>query len=233
MSREHRSGHRVVFGILVILVGTLALLDNLRVFDAREVIQFWPMVFVVFGVLKMLQAREAPGRVLGGALVAIGVAITLRNMGYITLRWRDWWPVLLIAGGLFVIVNGRFGRKDAKALGAVEFKSSDDAAVDVGVLMSGVNMANATTDFKGGRVSAIAGGVELDLRNASIQSGAVLDVFVFMGGIEIKVPGDWSVVCNCSPILGGVDNKTVPPANATKRLVVTGQVVMGGVEVRN
>jgi predicted membrane protein len=233
MSRENRSQHRVVFGILVILVGTLALLDNLHVFDAREVIHFWPMVFVVFGVLKIFQARDVPGRVLGGALVAIGVAITLRNMGYLTIRWRDWWPVLLIAGGVFVIVNGKFGRRENGEFGAVEFKSSADAVVDVGVLMSGVNMANAAPDFKGGRVSAIAGGVEIDLRNASIESGAALNVFVFMGGIEIKVPNDWSVVCNVSPVLGGIDNKTVPPANAAKRLVITGQVVMGAVEVRN
>jgi hypothetical protein len=54
-----------------------------------------------------------------------------------------------------------------------------------------------------------------------------------MGGIEIKVPPDWSVECRATAFLGGVEDKTVPPAQATKRLVIEGFVMMGGVEVRN
>ena len=233
MKVRDRGQHRVVFGVLIILVGALALLDNLHVFDARQVIHFWPMAFVVFGALKISQARDAGGYIVGGALIAAGTAITLQNMGIINFRWRDWWPLLLIAGGALIIVTGLFGRQAARSLGAVETQSSSDSIVDVGVLMSGINMANATQDFKGGKVSAIVGGVEIDLRNASIQDSASLSIFAMMGGIVIKVPADWSVVSNCVPIMGGVDDKSVPPASPVKRLVITGYVIMGGVEVKN
>ncbi len=233
MSNGERGQHRVVFGVLIILAGVLALLDNLQLFSARQVFGFLPLILVVFGVMKVYRARDAGDYAIGGALIVAGVAITLRNMGIITLRWRDWWPVLLIAGGALIIVTGVFRRKAGSSAVAVEVQSAGDSRVNVAALMSGIAMSNATQDFRGGNVSAICGGVELDLRKASIEETATLRLFALMGGIEIKVPDDWSVVSNCVPILGGVDDKSVPPANPVKRLVITGGVIMGGVEIKN
>ena len=232
MNSRSRGQHRIFFGALIILVGTLALLDNLHVFDAREVIHFWPMVFVVFGALKLYQARDAGGYVLGGALVAAGVLITLRNMGFITLHWRDWWPLLLIAGGVLVIATGIFGRRMGVRDGSVQTAGSE-SYVDVGAFMSGNNMYNDAQDFRGGEISAMVGGIEVDLRHASIQTEATIRILALLGGIVIKVPADWSVVTNCVPLLGGVDDKSVPPANPTKRLVIKGYAIMGGVEIKN
>lgn len=112
MSLGERSQHRVVFGVLIILAGVLALLDNLQLFSARQVFQFVPLAFAVFGVMKIYRARDAGDYAIGGALIIAGVAITLRNMGIITLRWRDWWPVLLIAGGALIIITGVFRNED-------------------------------------------------------------------------------------------------------------------------
>jgi hypothetical protein len=76
------------------------------------------------------------------------------------------------------------------------------------------------------------------LRQASIAPGteAVIDVFAFWGGIEIKVPEDWIVINRVMPLMGGVDDKTRTP-NPTppveKRLVISGIVVMGGVGLKN
>ena len=78
------------------------------------------------------------------------------------------------------------------------------------------------------------GGCEIDLRQASIDGEAVIDVFALWGGIEIRVPEDWTVVSRVMPILGGVEDKTRPPQTAAgKRLVVRGFVVMAGVEMKN
>jgi hypothetical protein len=91
----------------------------------------------------------------------------------------------------------------------------------------------ASQSFRGGDVTAILGGCALDMRSASIEGEAVLNVFAFMGGVTIKCPPDWTVVLHGSPILGGFEEKTAHPAAATKRLVVTGYAIFGGVEVRN
>jgi predicted membrane protein len=159
--------------------------------------------------------------------------MTLQNMGIIAVRWRDWWPVLLIAGGVLIIVVGAYGRKLDGSVVAIQTQSGSESYLDAGAFMSGINMTNDAQDFRGGKVSAVVGGVEVDLRKASIRDTATLSVFALMGGIVLKVPEDWSVVSNCTPLLGGVDSKAVPPATPVKRLVINGLVIMGGVEIKN
>ena len=77
------------------------------------------------------------------------------------------------------------------------------------------------------------GGCELDLRECSIKNDAVIQVFVAMGGVSIRVPPDWLVVLQGNPILGGFDEQTASPPNSAKRLIVKGYAIMGGVEIRN
>ena len=66
--------------------------------------------------------------------------------------------------------------------------------------MSGSQGNIASSNFAGGEITAVMGGVELDLRNASIQTDAVLNVFAFWGGISLKIPSDWSVVNNANAL---------------------------------
>ena len=60
-----------------------------------------------------------------------------------------------------------------------------------------------------------------------------------MGGHVIRVPPEWDIVLNVSPIFGGVDDKRVAPVapppleGAPPRLTVQGTVVMGGLELKN
>jgi len=80
------------------------------------------------------------------------------------------------------------------------------------------------------------GGCEIDLRQASIAPGteAIIDVFAFWGGIDIKVPEDWVVITKAVPIMGGIEDKSrVPQPLSTKRLIIRGIVVMGGIVVKN
>jgi predicted membrane protein len=102
-------------------------------------------------------------------------------------------------------------------------------------LLGGVNRRCVSQDFRGGSLTAIMGGCELDLRHASISSGqAVIDTFAFWGGIEIKVPQEWTVVVQGTPILGAFDDKTVRVGgDGSKVLVIKGVALMGGVDVKN
>ena len=79
------------------------------------------------------------------------------------------------------------------------------------------------------------GGCEVDLRQASIMNGpAVIDAFALWGGVEIKVPKDWSVTVKGIPVIGAYEDSTEPPAVDTgQHLVVKGFAIMGGIEVTN
>ncbi len=95
------------------------------------------------------------------------------------------------------------------------------------------NRRVTSQNFRGGEVTAILGGADLDLRQASIQGEAVLNVFSLAGGITIKVPVDWTVVMEGTAIIGGFEEKTAPPSAGGKRLVLRGYSILGGLEVRN
>ena len=99
--------------------------------------------------------------------------------------------------------------------------------------MSGNKLTVVSQDFRQGEATAVMGGVEIDFRQAVIQTEAHLRAFAFWGGIQIRVPADWSVECRAVSIMGGMEDKTVPFAQATKRLVIDGFVMMGGVVIKN
>jgi hypothetical protein len=104
--------------------------------------------------------------------------------------------------------------------------------VDIAAVLGGFERRLATPDFRGGEITAVMGGCALDLRESSIVKEAVINVFVIWGGINIKVPPDWTVVLNGTPIMGGFSEKTLSVPDRGKRLVITGYAIMGGVEVR-
>ena len=224
---------RLVIGAFVILVGVLALAENLFGVHSHQLIQFWPAVFVLVGALKVTHTRRSSGYLVGGALILLGVLMTLSNMELITFRLRDWWPLLLIVAGAALMVRGKMElRIDSfeRLSNGTGVSSSDLNAV---AIMSGNKLTVTSQDFRQGEATAVMGGIEIDFRRASFQGEAHLRVFAFWGGIELKVPSDWSVECRALAIMGGVEDKTVPASQASKRLVIDGFVMMGGVGIRN
>lgn len=224
---------QVVLGTITLVMGVLFLLDNLDLWDFRFSLHFWPVVFIVFGLLKMNQSRTPAGMAIGGGLVLLGLIVILNRLGYIYLSWRAMWPLVLIAVGASVIAKALQGRKRIEGPAMPDGIKGDDSILDVTAILGGYQRRVTTDDFRGGEITAIMGGCELDLRESKIQSEAVINVFAVCGGITIKVPPDWSVVLLGTPILGGFDEKTISPPDTSKRLFVRGYAIMGGLEVRN
>jgi predicted membrane protein len=225
---------QIVIGLFVIAVGLLFLLDNLGWLDLNFTLHVWPTALIFFGILKLLQTRTRSGMVVGWAIIAIGGLIMLKETGLISISWRALWPVLLIAAGLAVVFKSASGRSIFDTLGHSIDKDGDETDVNITSIMGSYKNRITSTDFRGGEVTTVMGGIDLDLRQSSINGDAVLNVFSLFGGITIKVPIDWLVELQGTPIMGGFEEKTVPPSSATgKRLIIRGYVIMGGLEVRN
>jgi predicted membrane protein len=224
---------RVFFGTVLALLGVVFLLDNFHVFDASRVLSFWPMVFMTVGVLKLTQAQGTKDYAIGGGLLLLGIALTLDHMGIISVRWRDLWPVVLIGVGIMVIFNGQWGERFGRGLQSTNTGLADNGQLSLTTVMSGSQIKIDAQNFQGGEMTVLMAGVELDLRNAIMPVDATLHIFVAMGGVEIKIPLDWTVVYKGTPVMGGVEDKTIPTPHPAKRLTITGTVIMGGIEIRN
>ena len=230
-----RVSAQVVIGLLVAAFGVLFLLDNLNIIYLRHVIFFWPLAFIASGLVALCSDGPRSGRVTGIVLVAIGVAMLGNRLGYEFISWRTFWPLVMIAmGGLIVFRTLGGGR--VVHVSTTPYTKDDarsDNVVDITAILGGFERRVSAPDFRGGEITAIMGGCELDLREATLATEAVINVFAVWGGITIKVPPDWTVILHGTPVMGGFTEKTARPPDNSKRLVVTGYAIMGGVEVRN
>jgi predicted membrane protein len=231
-NRGHRRGPtaQVVFGLMVVAVGILFTLDNLEILDARDYLQYWPAGLVAVGLLKLWHAtRDGHGWFGGLIFVVVGTWMLIERIVYITINARELMPLILVFIGGYMVWRGFGGQRR-------ERESDGHSSFSALAIMGGVARRSSSQSFRGADLTAVMGGCEIDLRQASIEPGveAVIDVFAFWGGIDIKVPEDWTVVTRVMPLMGGVEDKTRAPQQATgKRLVIRGIVVMGGVAVKN
>ena len=78
-------------------------------------------------------------------------------------------------------------------------------------------------------------GIKLDLTDARMEGdSATIEVFAFWGGMEIYVPSDWTVTSKVATLMGSfVDKRRPTSVVPTKTLVITGFIVMSGIEVKN
>jgi len=227
---QQKQHNRVVFGTIILIFGALALIDNLNIFNTREILEFWPTVFIVIGALKMSRSDTVSGHLIGGGFIAVGTLMTLQHLGFVYFSSRSLWPVVMIFAGLSIIFKDRLKAEMAPPAGDAEGSNN---CCNLSAVMSGSKSQNSSQNFRGGELTAVMGSIELDLRNASIDGSATINVFAVWGGIEVKVPGDWTVMSQGIPILGGIEDRTVPPMDRSKTLFIQGYAIMGGVEIKN
>ena len=220
---------RAFFGVTIAAFGGVLLLRNLEIikFDSWHV--FWGTVWaaglILAGLMTIFSSRRASLRVWGLLLMTIGVSIGLGAYGVINISvWKIFWPVMLIAIGLMVGV-GSGGHKRSK-------KSPADVSGNEKIAIFYGEESRVKGDYTGGSVTAIFGGVELDLRQAKIKDGTVIDVFTFCGGVNINMPDDVIVKNEVHGILGGSEDKTVSKSSAKKTIYLRGECVLGGLEVK-
>ena len=233
----HRSlPQQVFFGLMIMALGLIFLLDNFGWWDAQRILHYWPVLLIVIGAIKLSDAARTKQYFTGMALIAVGGGMTLQRFGLFHISWHLLWPVLIMLAGIAFIIKavlGQSGEAGHNHILSADEETSDDSFIVANVVMGGVQRRVITPHFKGGKVNVVMGGCELDLRQCGLEGEATLEVHAIFGGVEIKVPLDWAVILKGTPILGGFDEKTAAAPDSSKRLIITGTAIMGGVNVRN
>lgn len=228
------TGVTPIAAILLILVGAAFFLNNIGWLRIYNVWEYWPIILIVVGVLKIQRAQTESGYITGGLEIAAGILFQLYNLGLLRVRAGVLWPMALVAAGLVLLLRPRF----APALGAARPANSPNVANEVAVF-AGVERLMTTRSFQGGELLAIFGGINLDLRNAEMLPGngpVRLEANAIFGGIEIRVPDHWRVTVTGTGVFGGYDDKTLNARQNTAPdaplLNICGSAVFGGVNVQ-
>lgn len=209
-------------GVLLVALGVGMLLDIADVVDFWSHLgTWWPVLLIAAGALVVV---DTPRNWLWGlVLAAAGGVFLLSTLEVLAVSaGRLVAPVVVLAIGVSLLVGAvRVGRPVATD-GTKTF-----------ALFGGNEVRLGAEPFTGGQASAMFGGADLDLRDAVVEDGAVIDVFTFAGGIDLKVPEDVRVVNQVTALLGGVGDKTKTTDPQGPRLYLRGQVLLGGIDVRN
>ena len=103
-------------------------------------------------------------------------------------------------------------------------------------VFGGPKIVSTARSFRGGWLTAIFGGITLDLRGAQpAPEGASINATVAFGGIDILVPTGWRISLRTTPIFGGVEDKTdhsVTPPEDAPVLHVDAVCLFGGVDIK-
>lgn len=212
---------RIFAGILIILVGILFLFG---IFST-----YWPLILIYVGVWHLI-TRNFRDWGFGLIVIAVGIFFMLVNWGVWTSRvWRYLWPLLIIAIGLWLILRPRMKTSRGK------FPEIKDKDLDSFTFFSGIKHRVESQEFRGGKATALFGGLELDFTPAMLAEGkAAVELTALFGGIEIKAPKNWEVVVDSSTIFGGVEDKRekVSPSEVKATLYVKATAIFGGIEIK-
>jgi predicted membrane protein len=228
-SRYHRCcPPGLILGIGVILVGMVLLLDQIPGIRESRILEFvkslWPLILVAMGLARIQQGDDKRPWV----LIVAGLLLLIATLGHGRFDALIA-PAILLGVGIFIVL--RTLRHHRTGTAAPE--ASGDFIRGTAVL-SGIKRRVHSQSFKGGELTAIFGGFDLDLRQVIMDGdSANLDVFLLFGGGEIRVPENWDVTLQA--IAGGVGDKvpSLPSSEGKRpRLVLSGLILFGGVEVK-
>jgi hypothetical protein len=172
----HRVTTQLLVGLFVIAFGLLMTFDNLGLVRAEQYMQFWPGGLVAVGLLKLWQSRDGGGAGVFGGLIftTIGTWLLLEQTAVVDLSFWKLWPALIVVAGGFLVWQGVAGPRPRTV-------SRDRSLFSVIAVLGGVSRGSNSPDFRGGDLTAVLGGCEIDLRQAAIDGEAVLDVFALCG----------------------------------------------------
>jgi hypothetical protein len=234
--RQHwRSSPGLIPAIVIIGIGVLLLLGNLHIVWVENWWRYWPVLVIAAGLARILDASHQRARVMGAIIAGVGGLLLLNNLNLIELTWDAFWPVVLIAIGVLMLFNRISGpqvfarRAPSVPLAEGEFQAN--------AFFGGFKRKITDGDFRGAHLTAIFGGGELNLRQARMEGdSAVVYATAIFGGIEIKVPDTWLITSDGTGVAGGFSDDTShphPDSPGTKRLIVKGEAIFGGVQVKN
>jgi predicted membrane protein len=230
---HHLTNNRAIIGVILVLVGLFLVRRNTGFFPEfiDHVIFSWPMLLVAIGLVITLGASEKTSGVI---VMAVGGFFLIPMIFRETFHaYNLFWPSIFVIIGLTFIVTKRRGFNSVATTGIV-----GDDYIDYVNVFSGGERQIVSENFKGGKISAVFGGMELDLTKAKLAPGRnELEVACVFGGATFIVPDDWNISIEVTPVLGGFsDSRKLIPGrivDSTRQLVIKGAVVFGGGEIKS
>ena len=239
MSNTKKISGSIWAGGLILAIGSILLLDRMDFLYFPHWLFTWKTLLIAIGlVLGVSKKFEGIGWLV---LILIGTFFMIDDIpGFPYDVDRYAFPVGIIVVGAFIVGRALWGpsreaRKTLTGDGLVTLDEGGEDYFDITAIFGGAKRKVFSKNFKGGDAICIFGGTDLDLTQADIQGTVVIDVVQMFGGVKLIVPANWEIKSDIVAILGGFDDKRNTPQGppSGKKLVITGFVMFGGVEIKS
>lgn len=244
---NNRSG-RMISGLVIVFIGLAFLLDNIG-FNIPHWVFSWHTLLIVIGLFVGARRNfrgagwlimvligsyftidditgldfDASKYALGVGLVILGGYLIFKPKGEFKLRKRD------------RIANG-FNTSTDPINPTQEKKASGQDFVEATAVFGGSNQIIYSKNLKGGDITVVFGGADVNLTQADFVEEAFFDVTAVFGGVKLVVPQNWIIKSNVTPIFGSIEDKRghlIPTGEVQKTLIIDGTVMFGGIEIKS
>jgi len=224
---------KFIFGILILLTGSLLLAFNLGALpvEYKRIVFSWQMLLIAIGLINLFSKDSY---IFGAILIIIGgYFIIPKAFPGQTVLLSTYWPVLLIFLGLIIILKKGFFNFHNR----IKKTTTDSSFIEeVNIFGGNKHKVNAPS-FKGGKIVNVFGGSHIDLSHTQLEEGKnILELVCVFGGVELIIPSDWIIHVETASVLGGFADKRIninPQTTGNKELFIKGVVVFGGGEIKS
>jgi predicted membrane protein len=230
---HHLPNNRAIVGVILVLVGLFLVLRNTGFFPGfiDNIIFSWPMILITIGVV--ITIGSSGGKTSGIIIMAVGAFFLIPHIFRETFDINMFWPSIFIIIGIIFIFSRR------RSWGSVSTSQPvGDDYIDYVHVFSGGERQIVSENFRGGKITAVFGGTEIDLTRSKLAPGvSELEIACVFGGATVIVPDDWNIKIEVVPVLGGFgDSRKLISGKAmdtSRQLIIKGAVVFGGGEIKS
>ena len=208
----------IIWGIAIIALGIIFGGNALGLFSLDIFFDGWWTLFIIIpSIVSFITDKD---KIMSLGFIAVGVILLLAAQDVFSydVAWKVILAVFLVAVGLSIIVRNLFHRKNDQEVvkKVAEAEKSGKSMDSQFAVFSGTDRVYKDETFSGSNISAIFGGVSLDLRNAKFTGDTVIKAFALFGGIDIIVPSDIKIKLKSGFIFGGFSDDRKDPSDKGK-----------------
>lgn len=226
-----KNNKNILWGIVLVIIGVIVGLNALNITNIDIFFNGWWTLFIIIpSLIGLLNEKDKTGNIIG-LIIGIVLLLGVQNIINFDLIWKLILPMIIIIFGLSLIFGNTFNNKINKEIKKINNKKGKNEEYCSTFSQQKIDFDDE--EFKGASLTAVFGGITLDLRKAQINEDVVIDTTSVFGGIDIYVPDNIKIKVKSTSIFGGVDNKKSKNDNEKEHIIyINASCIFGGVDIK-
>ena len=226
-----KNNKNILWGIVLVIIGVIVGLNALNITNIDIFFNGWWTLFIIIpSLIGLLNEKDKTGNSIG-LIIGIVLLLGVQNIINFDLIWKLILPMIIIIFGLSLIFGNTFNNKINKEIKKINNKKGKNEEYCSTFSQQKIDFDDE--EFKGASLTAVFGGITLDLRKAQINEDVVIDTTSVFGGIDIYVPDNIKIKVKSTSIFGGVDNKKIKNDNEKEHIIyINASCIFGGVDIK-